>query len=977
MEIPIVFISSTYEDLIAYRIKARDAVAKMDCLPKMMEYFEAGGNPPLKTCLEKVRSCDLLIVVVAHRYGWIPKQQEKPNYHKSITWLECEAMLNAGKKVLTFLVDEKCKWPDELKDSYELVQALEKNEANIELFKTVNLKTKRLLELKEWLKNETTPAYFTNPDSLESAVLLSLHGWQKEKGKEIWMERREITEEDIPIDYLNWLMERCTSIELKAHLAREGCAPPRLSSVYVPTPTAEWRKEKLVKSKKEGVLFRKNEGFALLLERLADESLYVSGIAGCGKSTFAKWVAYLICSGEMPEQIQMKDSEKIVENFPDALKGKMPVLVLFREFWPFLEKQPGRRSLNRKEFETVLKEYIETKFEGLDWRKTEHYIDDGKAILLFDGVDEIPISSGENKDIYYPREMILDGLKSCIPSWKDSGNRVLLTSRPYGVTEADEQQLGLERSEIIELPQVLQQLFMKRWFIALAYGEKMADEMIWNLAEREELTELTGNTVMLMAMCILYPEGGRLPQDKAELYHLTIDRILYNRYRDPVEVDKAHLRLSVIAHGMHTGEGLGEQRKMPLAVTTKNEIDRMLQFYLEQQTYTERGFTSVAEVREELLSRSGLLIQRGDLEAAFYHLSFQDYLAAKRLMQLAGDNLHPIIDEHADVSEWRQTLAFVFGILLREKRSPEKNIQILTELIDSVKQRQWVRLALLGDFFEIIYAKGYEPAQKVTKRFIDFCKNAIEEKAPLAQRFDLGRALGIVGDPRVAVDLRKNLEAYVLIPKGKLTLGETGKKETIDESFYLSKYPVTNAQYRLFVEEDGYRNEKWWSKEGKEWRDKNNISEPQFWKQGRWNGPNFPVVGVSWYEAKAFCAWAGGRLPSEMEWNWAAYHAEREHPWGKGEPKKEEANFLGLGLNRTTPVGLFPAGATPDGLMDMAGNVWEWCEDCDYEEVNRRVVRGGAFTTNAYGAPALECGSGDPYERHNHQGFRVLRVPSH
>ena len=78
MDMPVVFISSTQEDLIPYREQVREAVHKAKCFPEMMEYFEAGQYKPLTTCLEKVRGCDVLIVVVAHRYGWVPEEQE-PN----------------------------------------------------------------------------------------------------------------------------------------------------------------------------------------------------------------------------------------------------------------------------------------------------------------------------------------------------------------------------------------------------------------------------------------------------------------------------------------------------------------------------------------------------------------------------------------------------------------------------------------------------------------------------------------------------------------------------------------------------------------------------------------------------------------------------------------------------------------------------------------------------------------------------------
>ncbi|RQW03777.1 formylglycine-generating enzyme family protein, partial [candidate division KSB1 bacterium] len=342
----------------------------------------------------------------------------------------------------------------------------------------------------------------------------------------------------------------------------------------------------------------------------------------------------------------------------------------------------------------------------------------------------------------------------------------------------------------------------------------------------------------------------------------------------------------------------------------------------------------------------------------------------------AGDNVFEIIDEHADVEGWRQTLGFVFGIVLQDNQSAEKSIKILENLLAGVEGNQWERLVLLADFFEIIYAKEYVPAPAVRQRFIDYCLAAIEKSAPLSHRFDLARAMGILGDPRI-VDVRQTPDGYVLIPKGKLTLGETGKKVEIKESFYMSKYPVTNAQYKLFMEEDGYRNDAWWSKEGKVWREKENISEPRYWRQGRWNGANFPVVGVSWYEAAAFCAWADGRLPTEAEWEWAAGRGERTYPWGDTAPTKERANYWESGLRRTTPVGIFPDGATPDGLLDMAGNVLEWCEDWYDERKSVRVLRGGSWYVVVV---RLLCSDRDwyvPYVRDYGIGFRLVRFPSH
>lgn len=103
---PILFVSSTSEDLRSHREAVRDAAVTTDFRLRMMEYFVAGGDrPPLAACLAKVSEADVLCVLVAHRYGWVPPDQPAGG-RKSITWLECERAVGEGKEVLAFLLDE-------------------------------------------------------------------------------------------------------------------------------------------------------------------------------------------------------------------------------------------------------------------------------------------------------------------------------------------------------------------------------------------------------------------------------------------------------------------------------------------------------------------------------------------------------------------------------------------------------------------------------------------------------------------------------------------------------------------------------------------------------------------------------------------------------------------------------------------------------------------------------------------------------
>ena len=160
---PRVFISSTTEDLKAFREAARDAALQTGFEPVMMEYFNAQGKAaPYEACMEKVAGCDLVVAIVAHRHGWTP-----PRRKKSISRLECEYARELDREVLPFLVDEKCSWPAELRESYRLEEGVPAEEV------TRNLA--QLREFKEWLSGLGIRGTFTNKDDLKAGVVGALN----------------------------------------------------------------------------------------------------------------------------------------------------------------------------------------------------------------------------------------------------------------------------------------------------------------------------------------------------------------------------------------------------------------------------------------------------------------------------------------------------------------------------------------------------------------------------------------------------------------------------------------------------------------------------------------------------------------------------------------------------------------------------------------------------------------------------------
>jgi formylglycine-generating enzyme required for sulfatase activity len=189
--------------------------------------------------------------------------------------------------------------------------------------------------------------------------------------------------------------------------------------------------------------------------------------------------------------------------------------------------------------------------------------------------------------------------------------------------------------------------------------------------------------------------------------------------------------------------------------------------------------------------------------------------------------------------------------------------------------------------------------------------------------------------------------------------------------------------------------------EGWIWRSENRITAPEFWDEPIWSSPNRPVVGVSWYEAMAFASWLAAQLdipiqlPTEAEWEKAARGNDgRIYPWGD-EWDPERANTRETDIGQTSTVGIFPAGASPYGCLDMSGNVWEWTlslwgqqdarPDFGYpydpsdgrEDPNTkgtRIIRGGSWASSRFKARTAFRGTADPKVRNRLIGFRCFRL---
>ncbi len=498
------------------------------------------------------------------------------------------------------------------------------------------------------------------------------------------------------------------------------------------------------------------------------------------------------------------------------------------------------------------------------------------------------------------------------------------------------------------------------------------EDTLWrrHIPNPRSLLRLASNPFMLTMLYFVWgQENGVLPRNRGDLFRLFVLNLLN---REGLVHEDARLK----PEGERLLTGLAD-------VAWRMQTDRVSTGAQEAADFGVLTVASRASVLESLGGESLLkkaldaTLLEGSTELRFRHQLLQEYFTAEalatRLSEVRAVELWPP-DQWWRRSGWEETAVLLAGF----------------QTSDCTGVIRWLADAQPEVAAQCIVESGADIADRpgvLRELQAAWMPRLLGEQTPEG-RAAVGRALGSLDlDNRkgvgVTVDGIPDID-WVEIPSGDF-LYQGGERRKI-ESFLVARYPVTNAQYQAFLRaEEGYRQDCWW----KALTDPDREPQPPEWTES-----NHPRETVCWYEAMAFCAWLSNRvgkevsLPTEWQWERAARGTDgRIYPWGNkyvaGRANTDETkqNAGPHYLRRTSPVGIYSAGASIEWILDLSGNVWEWClnersrprniQACGTE---CQVLRGGSWDFDQDHAHAVIRNYYylHPYLRYNNVGFRVV-----
>ncbi len=720
----------------------------------------------------------------------------------------------------------------------------------------------------------------------------------------------------------------------------------------------------------------------------------VLGDPGTGKTTLLRYVALALTGG------------------PTAVTNMLGIELAADRIWfPLLFPVSAYARVLRDDPDISLADYLPVYFRGRGQGGLkplfDYELERGNCMVLLDGLDEI-ISTGE-------RWGVVERIRDFVIRYPK--NRFIVTSRPASYRQAP---LEKDFAVISIAPFTKHEIrtFAERWFEVFhnyGFGREAgsADDLLKTIFRNPGVFDLARTPLLLAIMVLLYYyRGAHLPHHRAELYSECVKalvetwdwaRSMADRPVTPEELqfDRYYISgvLGPIALWMHEQE--------PGSTIPRSELEDHVAGWLQEHEGLSRiRAQEQARAFIEIVSeQTGLLVERGSGEYSFPHQTFEEFLAAEYMCN--QPNTSELVCKHMGDLRWRESIRLTAG-LLRGARLEGLLTAMLKTAEGSPTREKGSHFILIGECLGDA-GRGAVRVKVRDEVLAGLIAVISDSEESFEIRRDAGDVLGEVGDPRLGEMLEISAGELVMglsetaveaiihqagdRPDLRRMLALATPQQTVQvNAFTIDRYPVTNWQYKQFMDAGGYSNEVYWSEEGWRWR-WGADPKPSYWDHDELGirKPNHPVLGVSWYEAEAFCHWRSAymtektgqehlyRLPTEAEWEWAARGSDgRWWPWGM----TWEEDRANIDLYTTTPVGIYPAGASPFGVMDMAGNVTEWTSDQfkrygeQYPQAPQdRAVRGGSFNaltrwrTMCIMRQALPCN-----QRHGATGFRCVLV---
>jgi len=825
-----------------------------------------------------------------------------------------------------------------------------------------------------------------------------------------------------------------------------------LPALYTALLTEQVEQRELDPEKKEQ---ERQNRITALNQLNREDRLVLLGDPGSGKSTFVDFVCLCLAGEDLGNnsinidlmvQPIPKDEEKDTE--PEVQEWDheflLPIRIVLRDLVLLLSSEKDKEATYGPIWQYILTQ-LGSHNDPDKEKLLYHYLSAGNALLFFDGLDEVP-------DAVNRREMVKTAVSEFVGQFPLC--RYCVTSRIYAYQKQNWQLPGFATTTLAPFTPPLIFAFIEKWYQEL--GQRRGDtpkqigDNIEDLKERirrsSRLQSLAERPLLLTLMATIHGRNRTLPEKREELYAEIVD-VLLNRW-EKRKTENIDGKVCFLEPSLSEYLRIGKD-------ALRRAIDELAFEVHSKQAHSEEA-ADIAEkdLREKLLAqgdpdakpsrlveflrdRAGLLECRGQGIYRFPHRQFQEYLAACHATD--GDFPDNIVDlVFQDPDKWREV------VLLAGAKAGKGSFNTLWDLVEALCCKDFnaelvedktIGALLAAEILlesDVLERKIAERNQPKLKRVIDWLAIIVDKgKLSIADRVDAGRMLGKFGDPRpgVGVDAKTGLPEILWcpIPGGTFQMGEGNEVHPVTlDPYLISRYPITQKQYKLFVEAGGYGEKSFWK----------HAESANYWENGkfknRWEndwrtGPlrfgdpfdldNHPVVGITWYEAVAFClwlqaqyadlksikVWCSGRaatesldhrlkllLPSEAEWEWGARGGhDHLYPWGSDESDPSRANYADTGIGTTSTVGSFPAGENPYGLLDMSGNVWEWTRSKYHEYPYRaddgrekldssndaRSLRGGSVSYTSLNLRCTYRGRSNPDFRHRFNGFRVVLSP--